>query len=171
METKDKTAEGLLKSKVDELSQHNGSYASYKHTDQEWKDMMIEAMEEHASNQTASLRKEIEERELSYQLRHAADVRAIKIWQEKTSKKMTLPDQADLCVFLMGLIEERDKEIERLKGALNKLGLMALCAPGCHGRCCECPSDVINDALNPPPPSDHSQESWTPGPIPPSDHW
>ena len=42
------TAEEILKQKLDEFSQHNGSYNSYKHTDREYKDCILEAMEEYA---------------------------------------------------------------------------------------------------------------------------
>lgn len=42
------SAEEILKQKIDELSQHNGWYSSYKHTDQDLKDAMLAAMEEYA---------------------------------------------------------------------------------------------------------------------------
>lgn len=43
------TAEEILKSKMDELNQDNGSFPSFKHMDKELKEYVLEAMEEYAS--------------------------------------------------------------------------------------------------------------------------
>lgn len=42
-----KTAETVLKQKIDEFSQHNGSYPSYKHSDRYFMGIILEAMEEY----------------------------------------------------------------------------------------------------------------------------
>lgn len=36
--------ESILKQHLNEFSQHNGGYPSYKHTDQDFKDTLLEAM-------------------------------------------------------------------------------------------------------------------------------
>lgn len=46
------------------------------------------------------------ELEALFDLRHNADMRAIKCWQEATGRDLIWPDQADLCVWLL---EQLDK--------------------------------------------------------------
>ena len=50
-----KTAEKILKEKLDELSQHNGSYPSFKHSDPDLTDAILEAMEEYKDQFLANL--------------------------------------------------------------------------------------------------------------------
>lgn len=58
---------------------------------------------------------ELEEREQSFALRHDADMRAIKRWQEAhPGNDLVWPDHADMCMWLLG-------EIERLRDALESL--------------------------------------------------
>jgi hypothetical protein len=47
--------------------------------------------------------------EESFDLRWKADMRAIKMWQQKTGRIHTWPDHADLCVFLLD-------ELDRMTG-------------------------------------------------------
>ncbi|MCK1670352.1 hypothetical protein [Bradyrhizobium sp. 150] len=51
---------------------------------------------------------ELETFERSFDLRWKADMRAIKRWQAATGRKLTWPDHADLCVWLL-------EELERVK--------------------------------------------------------
>ncbi len=67
----------------------------------------------------------VAEMEHSFDLRHKADMRAIERWRSepwppessRPPKEMMLPDQADLCVWLMGEIDRLERVIEA-KGAL-----------------------------------------------------
>lgn len=45
------TKEEILKEKLDELSQHDGSYPSYKNTDRTVKEFVLEAMEDYATQE------------------------------------------------------------------------------------------------------------------------
>jgi len=63
----------------------------------------------------------IKELEDLFDLRHEADMRAIKEWQEVTGQTLTWPDHADLCVFLMTALsleaqnkEAAEKRVEEL---------------------------------------------------------
>jgi hypothetical protein len=53
--------------------------------------------------ETGALQDRIGELEALFELRHDADMRAIARWREATGKTMTLPDHADLCVWLMAM--------------------------------------------------------------------
>ena len=58
------------------------------------------------------INEQLEEDELinkTIDLRWNSDMRAIKLWQEKTGRKLVWPDQEDLCIFLM-------EELDKLKG-------------------------------------------------------
>lgn len=58
-----------------------------------------------------------EQHEQSFELRHKADVRGIKAWQEKTGKTLKMPDHADLVVFLAterDQLKDRVVELEQL---------------------------------------------------------
>lgn len=76
----------------------------------------------------AALEEELEENEQYFELRHKADMRAIERWRQepwpegssKTPKEFVLPDQADLCIWLLGKLREQEQEVERLKSELAK---------------------------------------------------
>jgi hypothetical protein len=61
--------------------------------------------------------KERDELQQSFDLRYAADMRAIKRWQEETGRTLVWPDHADLCVRLM-------KERDTLREALVKVNFL-----------------------------------------------
>ena len=65
------------------------------------------------ANERNRLQAEVQEHEASFNLRHGADMRAIKRWQEATGKTQVWPDHADLCVWLM-------ESTERLQAELNE---------------------------------------------------
>ena len=48
---------------------------------------------------------ELDELRAGFELRWAADMRAIKEWQRVTGRELTWPDHADLCVWLLGEIQ------------------------------------------------------------------
>jgi hypothetical protein len=56
---------------------------------------------------------ELETFERSFELRWNADMRAIKRWQAATGRKLTWPDHADLCVWLL-------EELERAKNGATR---------------------------------------------------
>ena len=65
-----------------------------------------------------------------FDLRHKADMRGIKMWQEKTGKNLTWPDHADIVVFLLEKIDALasqaatkpdPKKVENLEWALDEL--------------------------------------------------
>lgn len=67
----------------------------------------------------AALLKEIADNDASFDLRWHADRRADKMWQEKTGKHNTMPDHADLCVFLLQKVDGLTAENRRLKRDTN----------------------------------------------------
>lgn len=81
----------------------------------EYPDMCLITFEEFAdymqaawsaqSSRIAELQADAEHHDKSFDLRWNADMRASKRWQEATGKTMTLPDYADLCVWLLGQLE------------------------------------------------------------------
>ncbi len=60
------------------------------------------------------------ELEMMFDLRHNADMRAIKAWQKATGETLTMPDQADLCVWLMDQIDMQRQCISILRKRLEK---------------------------------------------------
>lgn len=62
------------------------------------------------SKRVTELEGEVAEREQSFNLRWDADMRASKRWQVVTGKTLTLPDHADLCVWLLGRLERAENE-------------------------------------------------------------
>lgn len=56
----------------------------------------------------------LEERQQSFDLRWKASMRAIKRWQAATGKELQWPDHADLCVWLLERIEEREGLVREL---------------------------------------------------------
>lgn len=54
----------------------------------------------------AAAKKKVTELEASFDLRWDADMRAIRLWQLATGEKMTWPDHADLCCWLLGELEK-----------------------------------------------------------------
>jgi hypothetical protein len=49
----------------------------------------------------------VKELEFTFDLRWKADMRAIKIWQKKTGRKLVWPDHADLVVWLLEQLDEK----------------------------------------------------------------
>ena len=47
------------------------------------------------------LQEEIEDLRATFDLRWKADMRAVKMWREKTGQDLVCPDHADLCVWLL----------------------------------------------------------------------
>jgi hypothetical protein len=81
---------------------------------------LVQRLREYANARSVNLLHEavnaLVEHELSFDLRWAADMRAIKLWQEKTGKELVWPDHADLVVFLgekVSRLEARNRELER----------------------------------------------------------
>jgi len=64
---------------------------------------------------------EIAEYEQSFNLRWNADMRAIKRWQEATGRNLIWPDHADLCVWVLGRMDEQDAEIHVYTEQLEEL--------------------------------------------------
>lgn len=60
-----------------------------------------------------------EEHNASFDLRWKADMRAIAKWQEATGRKLTWPDHADLCVWLLEQLDERNETTHRTIASLN----------------------------------------------------
>lgn len=58
------------------------------------------------------LRRRAAEDRASFDLRWAADMRAIKRWQAATGKLLTWPDHADLVVWLLGQLEKERHDTE-----------------------------------------------------------
>jgi hypothetical protein len=57
------------------------------------------------------LEDELKEYEQSFELYRAASLRGIKMWQEVTGRDLVWPDQADLIVWLLGVLEARGETI------------------------------------------------------------
>jgi len=74
-----------------------------------------------AARALEALQAERKELEAIFDLRWNADMRAIKDWQEITGQELTMPDHADLCVFLMGLVETGEKTNENLNATIASL--------------------------------------------------
>jgi hypothetical protein len=60
-------------------------------------------------DQIRKLREELDDHEKSFSLRWEADMRAIKIWQEKTGRTMVWPDHTDLLVWLMEQLDDAER--------------------------------------------------------------
>ena len=58
------------------------------------------------------------ENELADALRHAASMRAVAMWREAPGKALAMPDQADMEVWLLTLIDDRKAEAERAQQAM-----------------------------------------------------
>lgn len=52
------------------------------------------------------------ELEFIFDLRHKADQRAVKRWRESTGRELTIPDHADLCVYLIEQVEKLNELID-----------------------------------------------------------
>ena len=63
------------------------------------------ARAERAERELAEARAALVEHEQLFELRWAADVRAIKAWRIATGREMVSPDHVDLCVFLMAALD------------------------------------------------------------------
>ena len=50
----------------------------------------------------------VEDYEKSFDIRWKADLREIKMWQKATGKKLIWPDHTDLCVWLLGQLDEQN---------------------------------------------------------------
>ncbi len=89
---------------------------------------------------------ELKHLNLLFDLRHKADVRAIEMWQKKTGRDLTIPDQADMCVFLL-------EENNRLRDALVQI--KSVCIDNEQDTCnkemaLKFVYDVATEALTPP---------------------
>ena len=63
--------------------------------------------------------RERREHEGSFNIRWKADMRAIKRWQEANGQPDMWPDHADLCVWLMGQLEEERAYTASLEAAIG----------------------------------------------------
>lgn len=100
------------------------------------------------------LQKDNDDFQSSFDLRHKADMRAIKRWQAETGKDLAWPDHADLCVWLL----EKNEHAESQLRALREDGLGKVRCPdnagGVHrwdgdGQCKDCcnyATDLIDRA-------------------------
>jgi len=71
----------------------------------------------------AYLQGELADHEKSFELRHSADMRAIKRWQEAhPGNELVWPDHADLCVWLLGRVTQLEKSLEQIADRENKDG-------------------------------------------------
>lgn len=85
-----------------------------------------EAEAERLREEVAKLNRELELEDVSFDLRHAADMRGIALWQKAhPDKPLTLPSHDDLVCYLIGeverLREERDSKAAIAKAALNEM--------------------------------------------------
>ncbi len=81
-------------------------------------DLKAEVQEQHKMLSAAT--DLVMEMEAMFDLRQKADMRAIKRWREAhPESKLTLPDQADLCVWLMGQIDELEAKIVQLNAEME----------------------------------------------------
>ncbi len=60
---------------------------------------------------------ELKDLNLTFDLRYKADVRAIEMWRKETGKELTIPDQADMCVFLLKELDKRSENINEFVAA------------------------------------------------------
>lgn len=70
------------------------------------------------ARQIEALTADNEQLNATFDLRHKADARAIKQWQEVTGRTMSMPDQADLCVFLMMALDMSEARATTAEAAL-----------------------------------------------------
>jgi len=80
-----------------------------------------ETLEKHGVGGMAALEAEARSLNDLFDLRHKADARAIKQWQEVTGRTMEMPDQVDLCVFLMMALDIANVENAKLLEALTAI--------------------------------------------------
>lgn len=70
---------------------------------------------ENAQAKMMEARDEAAELQSTFDLVWKAQMRAIKRWQEATGRELVWPDQADLCVWLLEQLDERDTLVTELK--------------------------------------------------------
>ena len=66
---------------------------------------------------------EIAELEHVFETQRQADKRAIQMWHDAGGDALTWPDSADLCVWLMGQVDELKQRIEKIREAGDTCGL------------------------------------------------
>ncbi len=66
------------------------------------------------AEQMQTLQAHILDMEQSVDLRHNADMRAIKRWQETTGRHLVWPDHADMCVWLLERLDEAETRIDTM---------------------------------------------------------
>lgn len=86
-------------------------------------DALIDAWVENAEmrRKVAEARVGIEELQAGFDLRWKADMRAIKRWQEATGRELVWPDHADLVVWLLEQLEDRDAARNQGQGQADDL--------------------------------------------------
>lgn len=83
----------------------------------------VRQYKEDNQDELASLREELEDRDASAELRHAADMRAIAAWQQETGEELKWPNHADLCVWLINKInrpEDIPDDVDDIFGLHNQ---------------------------------------------------
>lgn len=89
---------------LDELAKFGYSTANDRVTGLCWE---LERENARLKVELAEYREDVKEYEATFQMRHKADVRAIKRWRAASpGRDLTLPDHADLVVWLLEQLEQ-----------------------------------------------------------------